>query len=67
MNEKVKKLVPKKYKNKVQIIGDLMADIKVKSEISIKDKEKNILHYYLVLKKPSSLLEFHSSWKSQII
>ena len=43
MNEKVKKLVPKKYKNKAQIIGDLMADIKLNSEISIKDKEKKYI------------------------
>ena len=41
MNEKVKELIPKKYKNKCQVIGDLMADIKLNDEISLKDKEKH--------------------------
>jgi len=40
MNEKVKKLIPKRYKNKCQVIGDLMADIKLNHEISLKNKEK---------------------------
>ncbi len=41
MNSKVRELVPKRYKYKCQIIGDLMADIKLNSEISLKNKEKN--------------------------
>jgi len=41
MNEKVKELIPKKYRNKCQVIGDLMADIKLNDEISLKDKEKH--------------------------
>ena len=41
MNPKVRELIPERYKNKCQIIGDLMADIKLNSEISLKDKEKN--------------------------
>ncbi len=41
MNVKVKELIPKRYKNKCQIVGDLMADIKLNSEISLKDKEKH--------------------------
>ena len=41
MNEKVKELIPKRYKNKCQVIGDLMADIKLNNEISLKDKEKH--------------------------
>ena len=41
MNEKVKELIPKRYKNKCQVIGDLMADIKLNNEISFKDKEKH--------------------------
>ncbi|MBO8203622.1 glycosyl transferase [Prochlorococcus marinus] len=43
MNVKVKELIPQRYKNKCQIIGDLMADIKLNSEISLKDKEKNYI------------------------
>ncbi len=43
MNEKVKDLIPKRYKNKCQIIGDLMADIKLKSGILLKDKEKSYI------------------------
>ena len=46
MNEKVKELIPKKYKNKCQIIGDLMADIKLNGEISLSHKEK---HYIALL------------------
>jgi lipid A disaccharide synthetase len=41
MNEKVKELIPKKYRNKCQVIGDLMADIKLNEEIALKDKEKH--------------------------
>ena len=41
MNKKVKELIPKRHKNKCQVIGDLMADIKLNNEISFKDKEKH--------------------------
>ncbi len=40
MNIKVKELIPKRYQYKCQIIGDLMADISLNSEISLKNKEK---------------------------
>ena len=43
MNKKVKELIPKRHKNKCQVIGDLMADIKLNSEISFKNKEKQYL------------------------
>ncbi len=43
MNLKVKELIPKKYQYKCQIIGDLMADIKLNSEISLKNKEKQYI------------------------
>ena len=43
MNKKVKELIPKKHQNKCQVIGDLMADIKLNSEISLKNKEKKYL------------------------
>jgi len=43
MNKKVKELIPKRHKNKCQVIGDLMADIKLNSEISLKNKEKKYL------------------------
>jgi lipid A disaccharide synthetase len=46
MNVKVKKLIPKRYQYKCQIIGDLMADIKLNSEITLKNKEK---HYVALL------------------
>ena len=46
MNIKVKELIPKRYTYKCQIIGDLMADIKLNNEISLKDKEK---HYIALL------------------
>ena len=43
MNEKVEQLLPKKYNYKCQVIGDLMADIKYKSKVPLKDpKEKFI-------------------------
>ncbi len=41
MNLKVKELLPKRYKNKCEIIGDLMADIKLNSEISLIKKESH--------------------------
>ena len=41
MNVKVKELIPKRYQYKCQIIGDLMADIKLNSEMSLKNKEKH--------------------------
>ena len=46
MNIKVKELIPKKYKYKCKVIGDLMADIKINSEISLRNKEK---HYIALL------------------
>ncbi len=46
MNVKVKELIPKKYKYKCKVIGDLMADIKLNSEISLRTKEK---HYIALL------------------
>jgi len=46
MNLKVKKLIPKRYKYKCQVIGDLMADVKFNSEISLRNKEK---HYIALL------------------
>ena len=41
MNVKVKELIPKRYKYKCKVIGDLMADIKLNSEISLRNKEKH--------------------------
>ena len=46
MNLKVKNFIPKRYKYKCQIIGDLMADIKLNSEITLKNKEN---HYIALL------------------
>jgi len=43
MNEKVKELIPKKYKYKCKIIGDLMADITLNSEHSLKNKENQYI------------------------
>ena len=43
MNIKVKDFIPKKYQHKCEVIGDLMADIKLNSEISIKNKEKHFI------------------------
>jgi len=43
MNIKVKDLIPKRYQNKCQVIGDLMADIKLNSKISLIDEEKNYI------------------------
>jgi len=46
MNVKVKELIPKRYKYKCKVIGDLMADIKLNSEIALRNKEK---HYIALL------------------
>ena len=46
MNAKVKELIPKRYKYKCNVIGDLMADIKLNNEISLTNKEK---HYIALL------------------
>ncbi len=46
MNSKVKELIPKRYRYKCKVIGDLMADIKVNSAISLRNKEK---HYIALL------------------
>ena len=46
MNLKVKELIPQRYKYKCKVIGDLMADIKLNSEKSIRNKEK---HYIALL------------------
>ena len=40
MNLNVKKLIPKRYKYKCKVIGDLMADIKLNSKLSLKNKKK---------------------------
>jgi len=41
MNVKVKESIPKRYTYKCEVIGDLMADIKLNSEISLSNKEKH--------------------------
>ena len=46
MNVKVKELIPKRYQYKCKVIGDLMADINLNSEISLRNKEK---HYIALL------------------
>ncbi len=46
MNVKVKELIPKKYKYKCKVIGDLMTDIKLNSATSLRNKEK---HYIALL------------------
>ena len=43
MNEKVKTVLPEKYQYKCKIIGDLMADIKVDSEIAFKNQKNNLI------------------------
>ena len=43
MNGKVKHLMPKKYRYKCQIIGDLMADIQLESKINFKNIEKRYI------------------------
>ena len=40
MNNKVKKNLPKKYRYKCKVIGDLMADIKVNSKTNVEIEEK---------------------------
>ena len=40
MNEEVQKLVPKKYKSKCEIIGDLMADINLEDDTKLLNKRK---------------------------
>jgi lipid A disaccharide synthetase len=46
MNAKVKELIPKRYRYKCKVIGDLMADIKLNSEISFRNEDK---HYIALL------------------
>ncbi len=43
MNVKVKQLIPQRYKYKCKVIGDLMADIKLSSETSLRKQEKNYI------------------------
>ena len=43
MNEKVKGLIPKRHKYKCKVIGDLMADITLNSELSLKNKDKQYI------------------------
>ena len=43
MNINVKKLIPRKFRYKCQVIGDLMADIKLNSIRSFKKKEKDYI------------------------
>ena len=43
MNEKVKTILPSKYRYKCQIIGDLMADIKFDSEMPLRNNAKNLI------------------------
>ena len=43
MNGKVKNLLPKRYRYKCTIIGDLMADIHFESEISLKNQGKKFI------------------------
>ncbi len=43
MNTKVKQLIPKRYKYKCKVIGDLMSDITINSEITNKNKENNYI------------------------
>jgi len=57
MNIKVKDLIPKRYKSKCQIIGYLKADIKLTSEISLKDKEKNVKKQLIDEKKNSEIFK----------
>ena len=51
MNEKVKNSLPKKYKYKCKIIGDLMADIKLDNEIHIKNQKKTLIALFPGSKK----------------
>ena len=41
MNVKVKESIPVRYKYKCKVIGDLMADIKLNSKLSLRNKEKH--------------------------
>jgi len=43
MNVKVKELIPQRFQYKCKVIGDLMADINLNSEISLRNKEKNYI------------------------
>ncbi len=43
MNESVKKLIPKKYRSKCKVIGDLMADIKITRKIDFQNQEKKYI------------------------
>ena len=43
MNEQVKSLIPKQYQYKCKIIGDLMADINLESEIILKNENKKFI------------------------
>ena len=43
MNKEVKEKIPQKYKYKCEIIGDLMADINNKKELSLKTPKKKLL------------------------
>ena len=43
MNKKVKHLIPKKYKYKCKIIGDLMADIEIDSGPSLKTRDEKYI------------------------
>ena len=43
MNEEVKKNIPKKYRNKCEVIGDLMADINDNSNANSEIKEKKCI------------------------
>jgi len=46
MNLKVKELIPKRYRYKCKVIGDLMADIKLNNETSLRNKKN---HYIALL------------------
>ena len=43
MNEKVKNLIPKKYRYKCKIIGDLMADINLDNKVTLKNQKKKFI------------------------
>ncbi len=43
MNIKVKNLIPKRYRYKCKVIGDLMADIKLNNETSLRNKETQFI------------------------
>ena len=52
MNNNVKKRIPKKYRDKCTVIGDLMADITNKKEISLNLDKKNWIALLPGSKKP---------------